>query len=489
MGVTMAILTAGQELAQLVTELSEARIADPGNDLVSALVTSEVDGEHLTTQELASFFILSSWPATRPLNAIAHGLVSLTEHPDQKQRWLDDIDGMAPTAVEEIVRWASPVIHFRRTVTQDGVRLGDQEFSEGDKVVLWYWSGNRDEAVFADPHVFDVGRMPNDHIGFMARARTCLGAHLARREITVMSRSCCAASPTSARWASPPLRSGFINGIKHLPPSGTPSPDFAVLRTRVRRTAKKIGYEAAVRPGSTPTSGASEVWSPATSTIGSSRSSHSVRSAGSSWGVHLVQARDVGQLEDLLVGQVLLQGGEHTVRHPPPPRHQGVRVGQHRPLGRRPAVGDGQWGSAGSSPRACPAPGTTWRAASRRTGSWRPSPPGTGRASRSSAGSVRFGDRYSATRSRSARARRGPGERRPPVPGRAGGGAGVVDRIAVRAEDEVVHGADDGRSGLVAADLAKARHGPEMQRCDRRQARSTRAASSASSRDHRVSAR
>ncbi|HZA85558.1 MAG TPA: hypothetical protein VE466_01640, partial [Acidimicrobiales bacterium] len=82
-------------------------------------------------------------------NAIAHGLWALSEHPEQKRRWLDDIDGLTPTADEEIVRWASPVIHFRRTVTTDGTRLGDHIFSAGEKVVLWYWSGNRDEAVFA----------------------------------------------------------------------------------------------------------------------------------------------------------------------------------------------------------------------------------------------------------------------------------------------------------------------------------------------------
>jgi cytochrome P450 len=226
MAVTMAILTAGQELAQLVTELGEARIADPGNDLVSALVTSEVDGEHLTTQELASFFILlvvAGNETTR--NAIAHGLVSLTEHPEQKQRWLDDIDGMAPTAVEEIVRWASPVIHFRRTVTQDGVRLGGQEFSEGDKVVLWYWSGNRDEEVFADPHLFDVGRTPNDHIGFGGPGpHFCLGAHLARREITVMFTELLRRLPDIRSVGEPRrLRSSFINGIKHLPTEWTPT--------------------------------------------------------------------------------------------------------------------------------------------------------------------------------------------------------------------------------------------------------------------------
>jgi cytochrome P450 len=225
MGVTSAILTAGAELAQLVSELGEARIKDPGNDLVSALVTSEVDGEKLSPQELASFFILlvvAGNETTR--NAIAHGLWALTEHPDQKQRWLDDIDGLAPTAVEEIVRWASPVIHFRRTVTRDGVRLRDHEFSEGDKVVLWYWSGNRDEAVFDDPHRFDLARTPNDHIGFGGPGpHFCLGAHLARREVSVMFRELLHRLPDIHAVGEPDrLRSGFINGIKHLPAAWTP---------------------------------------------------------------------------------------------------------------------------------------------------------------------------------------------------------------------------------------------------------------------------
>ena len=224
-GVTSAILTAGSELAQLVSELGEARIKDPGNDLVSALVTSEVDGEKLSPQELASFFILlvvAGNETTR--NAIAHGLWALTQHPDQKQRWLDDIDGLAPTAVEEIVRWASPVIHFRRTVTRDGVRLRDHEFSEGDKVVLWYWSGNRDEAVFDDPHRFDLGRTPNDHIGFGGPGpHFCLGAHLARREVSVMFRELLRRLPDIHAVGEPDrLRSGFINGIKHLPAAWTP---------------------------------------------------------------------------------------------------------------------------------------------------------------------------------------------------------------------------------------------------------------------------
>ncbi|HEX6568264.1 MAG TPA: cytochrome P450 [Acidimicrobiales bacterium] len=224
-GVTAAILTAGAELAQLVSELGEARIKDPGNDLVSALVTSELDGEHLTPQELASFFILlvvAGNETTR--NAIAHGLWALTEHPEQRRCWLDDIDGLAATAVEEIVRWASPVIHFRRTVTRDGARLGDHVFSEGDKVVLWYWSGNRDEAVFPDPLTFDLGRTPNDHVGFGGPGpHFCLGAHLARREITVMFQELLRRLPDIRSVGQPErLRSGFINGIKHLRAEWTP---------------------------------------------------------------------------------------------------------------------------------------------------------------------------------------------------------------------------------------------------------------------------
>ena len=224
-GVTTAILTAGAELAQLVNELGEARLKDPGDDLVSALMVSEVDGERLTPQELASFFVLlvvAGNETTR--NAIAHGLAALTEHPEQKERWLADIDGLAPTAVEEIIRWASPVIHFRRTVTQDGVTLGGHEFSAGDRVVLWYWSGNRDEAVFRDPHTFDIGRSPNEHIGFGGPGpHFCLGAHLARREITVMFTELLRRVPDIHSTAEPSrLRSGFINGIKHLPCAWTP---------------------------------------------------------------------------------------------------------------------------------------------------------------------------------------------------------------------------------------------------------------------------
>jgi cytochrome P450 len=226
-GVMTALLTAARDLSVMITELGEARIKDPKDDVTTALVTAEVDGESLTPSELASFFILlvvAGNETTR--NAISHGLLALTEHPAERDRWLADVDGLAPTAVEEIVRWSTPVIHFRRTVTRDGARLGDQTFEEGDKVVLWYASANRDAAVFDDPFRFDIGRTPNDHLGFGGPGpHFCLGAHLARREITVMFKELFRRMPDIQAVGEPDyLQSNFINGIKHLRAEWTPAP-------------------------------------------------------------------------------------------------------------------------------------------------------------------------------------------------------------------------------------------------------------------------
>jgi methyl-branched lipid omega-hydroxylase len=220
-----ALLTAGSELATLVQELAERRIADPQDDLTTKLVTAEVDGEQLSPAELGSFFILlvvAGNETTR--NAIAHGLDVLTRNPDQKAAWIADFEGVAPTAVEEIVRWATPVIHFRRTVTTDGARIGDHEFSEGEKVVLFYNSANRDEAAFEQPMRFDVARDPNEHVGFGGPGpHYCLGAHLARREITVLFRELLQRIPDIHAAGEPDrLRSNFINGVKHLRAEFTP---------------------------------------------------------------------------------------------------------------------------------------------------------------------------------------------------------------------------------------------------------------------------
>jgi len=221
----MALMMAAQQLTMLMTEMAEFREKNPTNDVTSALINTNIDGEALTTSEVASFFILlvvAGNETTR--NAISHGLLALTEHPDQRALWQADPTGIAPTGVDEIVRWATPVIWMRRTVAQHTV-LDDQELHEGDKVLLFYNSANRDEDVFENPYVFDVRRNPNPHIGFGAAGpHFCLGAHLARQEIDVMFRQLFERLPDIASSNEPErLRSSFINGIKHLDCEFTPA--------------------------------------------------------------------------------------------------------------------------------------------------------------------------------------------------------------------------------------------------------------------------
>jgi cytochrome P450 len=213
-----ALLGAGAELAQLVQELGRERRSHPTDDLTSALVNSEVEGERLTDQELGSFFVLlvvAGNETTR--NAISHGMKALSDHPAERAIWAADFEGVAPTAVEEIVRWATPVIHFRRTATRDA-EVGGQKIPEGEKVVLFYCSGNRDASVFANPFRFDVRRDPNPHVGFGGPGpHFCLGAHLARREITVMFREIFRRIPDLEIVGEPDrLQSNFIHGLKHM---------------------------------------------------------------------------------------------------------------------------------------------------------------------------------------------------------------------------------------------------------------------------------
>ena len=221
-----AFLAAGAGLSAIMEETAAGRRGGDGEDLTSLLVNAEVDGERLTTEELSAFFVLlcvAGNETTR--NAISWGLHYLTTNPDQRDRWLADIDGVMSTAVDEIVRMSSPVIHFRRTATADGVRLGDQEFKAGEKLVLWYASANRDETVFVDPDRFDVTRDPNPHVGFGGPGpHFCLGAHLARREVGVMFRELLTRLPDIHATTGPDrLRSNFVNGIKHLPCAFTPA--------------------------------------------------------------------------------------------------------------------------------------------------------------------------------------------------------------------------------------------------------------------------
>jgi cytochrome P450 len=219
-----AALGAGSELAALMREMAEERRGNPREDLTTALIHAVGDEDVLTDEEIASFFVLlvvAGNETTR--NAISHGMKAISDNPEQRRRWWDDFEGLAPTAVEEIVRWATPVIFMRRSLTRDAT-LGGRDLREGDKVVLWYSSGNRDESVFDAPYRFDVGRKPNEHVGFGGPGpHYCLGANLARREIRLMFREIRRRLPDLEITGAPEmLRSNFIHGIKHMPCRFTP---------------------------------------------------------------------------------------------------------------------------------------------------------------------------------------------------------------------------------------------------------------------------
>ncbi len=218
------IIKAATDIAAYGVALAEERRANPGEDLTSSLVTAEVDGERLTSTEIASFFLLLTAAGNETTrNAISHGMVALTRYPDERQKWWDDFDGAAGTAVEEIVRWASPLIFMRRTLTRD-TEVSGTGMKAGDKVSLWYCSANRDEDKFADPWRFDVRRSPNPQVGFGAGGtHFCLGANLARREIRVAFEELRRQIPDIVATEEPAiLRSAFIHGIKFLPVAWTP---------------------------------------------------------------------------------------------------------------------------------------------------------------------------------------------------------------------------------------------------------------------------
>ena len=217
-------LEAGATLAGVMHELAAQRRAEPTEDLTSALVNGSVDGEQLTDDELASFFILlvvAGNDTTR--TAISHGILALTRNPDQKKAWMADVEGVTATAVEEIVRYATPVGWMRRTLTRDTV-YRDHPFKAGDKVILFYGAGNRDPEVFENPDVFDVRRDPNPHVGFGGPGpHFCLGANLARREIGIVFRELFSQLPDLEVKGEPEmLVSSFINGIKRMQVTFTP---------------------------------------------------------------------------------------------------------------------------------------------------------------------------------------------------------------------------------------------------------------------------
>jgi cholest-4-en-3-one 26-monooxygenase len=209
---------ASGEIYALCDAVAEDRRANPRDDLMTALVQAEIDGERLDNLELNLFFIslvVAGNETTR--NLINHSLLAMIDHPDQAERLRQDPSLWDP-AVEELLRWGSSIHNFRRTATRD-TELRGVPIAAGDKVVIYYASANRDEDVFDSPHTFDIGRTPNDHVTFGGGGvHYCLGASLARAEIRATMRQVVERLP-GIELAGPPerLASDFVNGIKRMP--------------------------------------------------------------------------------------------------------------------------------------------------------------------------------------------------------------------------------------------------------------------------------
>ena len=205
-------------------QLAEERRKHPRGDLMSVMATGEVDGEKIDQQLLDGFFLLlviAGNETTR--NTISGGLLALIEHPEQRRLLLDD-PKLIQTAVEEMLRWVTPVIHFRRTATAD-TEIRGQQIREGDKVVMWYPAANRDEDVFPHPDVFDVRRKPNDHLAFGKGQHFCLGAWLARLELRIVFEELLRRMP-DAELTGPTkrIRSYFLSGLTRMSIRFTPTP-------------------------------------------------------------------------------------------------------------------------------------------------------------------------------------------------------------------------------------------------------------------------
>jgi cytochrome P450 len=211
------------DLFTYLSELVADRRKNPREDVLTVLSTAELDGQSLNEGEIFMFFlllILAGNETTR--NATTGGMLALIENPAQRQRLIED-PSLINSAVEEIVRWTSPVMHFERVATKD-TEIRGVKIREGDEVCVWYPSANRDEEKFENGDSFDIGRNPNDHIAFGKGEHFCLGANLARLEIRVIFEELMKRIP-DMELSGPvdKLRSNFINGIKRMPVTFTPS--------------------------------------------------------------------------------------------------------------------------------------------------------------------------------------------------------------------------------------------------------------------------
>ena len=212
-------LRAAFDLIEYAKALQRERRRKPADDLLTDLMLAEAEGRQLSEDEVGSYFELLITAAIETTStAISQGVLALGRAPEQWARWRGDFAAFAPRAVEEILRWSTPIIHFRRTARTD-VPLAGADVRAGDKVVLFFHSANRDELVFGDPYRFDITRHPNPHLAFGGRGpHMCLGAHLARLELRVMFEELARLLPDFGGLGAPVLaHSMFINSVKSLP--------------------------------------------------------------------------------------------------------------------------------------------------------------------------------------------------------------------------------------------------------------------------------
>jgi cytochrome P450 len=206
------------ELTRLSLELAADREAHPADDLMTALVQAEIDDERLTHHEIAAFFVLLSVAGNDTTrHTTSHTAVALQAHPEQRALLAEDLDGRIETAVEEFVRWATPVMTFRRTATED-TEIAGRPVAMGEKVVMFYVSANRDESAFDEPERFDVTRSPNHHVGFGGGGpHYCLGASFARTQLRAIFSELETRAPGLEVGEPEPLIGSFIDGVKRLP--------------------------------------------------------------------------------------------------------------------------------------------------------------------------------------------------------------------------------------------------------------------------------
>jgi len=210
---------AAMELYAYTHQLAKDRAANPRDDIVTKLINAEIDGDKLSELEFDMFMLLLTVAGNETTrNATAHGMLALMDNPEQFKVIKESPDGVTDTHIDEILRWATPVLHFRRTATED-TEIGGQHIDKGDKVVLWYISANRDEEVFDDPNRFDIARPNADlHLAFGTGPHFCLGASLARTQLRCVLGELYRRLPHIELAGPPtPMNSVWFNGLNAMP--------------------------------------------------------------------------------------------------------------------------------------------------------------------------------------------------------------------------------------------------------------------------------